>query len=64
MRASGVTYHVALRGGTATMSYDRPATAERYGLHGEQRLEYFIGSGRRGRTFLFQQDDLWFEVAY
>jgi predicted CXXCH cytochrome family protein len=60
--SSGVTYRVSVRGGTAYLAYDRAATPHRYGLHGEQQLDYFIGSGRRGRTFLYKQDDLWFEA--
>ena len=30
-------------------------------LNGEQELIYFIGSGQRGRTYLFQKDGYWFE---
>jgi len=64
--ASGVSYKLFLRGGQAWLSYDRPSTKGSNGidagLHGEQQLAYFIGSGKRGRTYLFQQDGLWFEA--
>ena len=64
--ASGVRYHVGVKGGKAFLDYDRAAgggtSSERAGLKGEEQLEYFIGSGRRGRTFLYQQEGLWFEA--
>ena len=60
--ASGVTYRVSVRGGKAYLDYDRAAGGGRGALEGEHPLEYFIGSGRRGRTFLYQQEGLWFEV--
>ncbi len=54
---SGIKYQTSLRDGQAWLTYDRTAPA----LHGEQRLQYFIGSGRRGRTYLFEQEGFWFE---
>ncbi len=30
-------------------------------LRGQQELLYFIGSGKRGRTYLFEQEGYWFE---
>jgi predicted CXXCH cytochrome family protein len=46
----------------AWLSYDRP-TLEAPGrsLEGERELEYFIGSGHRGRTYLFEKQGFWFE---
>jgi predicted CXXCH cytochrome family protein len=55
--ASGVHYRLFLRDGRAWLSYDRPNQT----LKGEQELSYFIGSGQRGRTYLFQKDGFWFE---
>jgi hypothetical protein len=55
--ASGVHYRLFLRDGRAWLSYDRPGAA----LKGEQELTYFIGSGQRGRTYIFQKDGFWFE---
>jgi predicted CXXCH cytochrome family protein len=60
--ASGVMYRVRVRAGTAYLDFDRAASDPRGALSGERQLDYFIGSGRRGRTFLYQQEGLWFEV--
>jgi predicted CXXCH cytochrome family protein len=60
--ASAVTYRVTVRGGKAYLDYSRPAGDVRGPLEGERQLDYFIGSGRRGRTFLYQQEGLWFEA--
>jgi Tfp pilus assembly protein PilF len=57
--ASGVRYRVFLRDGKAWMSYDRDHDPA---LHGEKQLIYFIGSGHRGRTYLYQVEDQWFEA--
>jgi predicted CXXCH cytochrome family protein len=54
---SGVHYRLFLRDGRAWLSYDRPGGT----LKGEQELSYFVGSGERGRTYLFQKDGFWFE---
>jgi tetratricopeptide (TPR) repeat protein len=58
---SGVEYRVFERDGQAWLSYTRDAKAGA-ALSGERQLEYFIGSGKRGRTYLYQQDSLWFEA--
>ncbi|WP_433975352.1 tetratricopeptide repeat protein [Tunturiibacter lichenicola] len=57
--ASGVRYSVFLRDGKAWMSYARDREPV---LHGERQLMYFVGSGRRGRTYLYQVEGQWFEV--
>jgi predicted CXXCH cytochrome family protein len=31
-------------------------------LKGRRELRYFVGSGKRGRTYLFEQDSYWFET--
>jgi len=60
--ASGVRYQLFRRDGKAWLSYDRQAADKtEVGLHGEQELKYFIGSGNRGRTYLFERDGFWFE---
>ena len=57
---------VFLRDGKAWMSYDRDAgpetSNEQIALHGEKQLIYFIGSGHRGRTYLYQENGQWFEA--
>ena len=47
---SGVTYRIVLRDGQPFLTYGRAQTEARPGLTGEDRLEFFIGSGKRGRT--------------
>jgi len=59
--ASGVHYRLFLRDGRAWLSYDRPNPPAGRALNGEQELEYFVGSGQRGRTYLFQKQGFWFE---
>ncbi len=61
--SSGVTYRIFLRDAAARMSFDRPAsTSHPEPLHGERELTYYIGSGHRGRTYLYQIDGQWFEL--
>ena len=60
--ASGVRYHVGVRDGKAYLDYDRAGDHGKAVLQGEEHLAYFVGSGRRGRTFLYQQEGLWFEA--
>ena len=54
---SGVHYRLFLRDGRAWLSYDQPQR----NLNGERELAYFVGSGERGRTYLFQNQGFWFE---
>jgi predicted CXXCH cytochrome family protein len=64
--ASGVQYGVFLRDDKAWMSYRRPsvrsASPADWDLSGERQLRYFIGSGHRGRTYLYEESGLWFEA--
>jgi thioredoxin-like negative regulator of GroEL len=63
--ASGIRYNVFLRDGKAWMSYAREhaeTSNEQSTLNGEKQLIYFIGSGHRGRTYLYQEDNQWFEA--
>lgn len=59
---SEIRYKLMLRDGHAWMIYDRTVTGTGPDLHGEQLLSYYVGSGRRGRTYLFAKDGLWFEA--
>ncbi len=59
--ASGVRYRLFLRDGRAWLSYERPNASPQQALKGEQELTYFVGSGQRGRTYLFQKNGYWFE---
>jgi Flp pilus assembly protein TadD len=48
----------AERSPTVWFSFERPVD----GLHGERELLYFIGSGRKGRSYLFSQAGFLFET--
>jgi hypothetical protein len=60
--ASGIRYRLIQRDGQAWMIYDRTVPGTGPALHGEQLLSYYVGSGRRGRTYLFEHDGWWFEA--
>ena len=60
-QASGIEYRLFLRDQEVWLSYDRPQGKGAMNLAGEQRLVYYIGSGHRGRTYLFERNGFWFE---
>lgn len=60
--ASGVHYRVYLDQGQVWLSYQRPNAPSGRELNGKQQLLFFLGSGRRGRTWLFQREDYWYEI--
>jgi predicted CXXCH cytochrome family protein len=57
-KASGVHYRIYSENGRAWLSFERPGDPE---MRGRRELRYFIGSGRRGRTYLFENDGFLFE---
>ena len=59
--ASGVHYRVAEENGRVWLSYERESATPDKALKGRQDLRYFLGSGKRGRTYLFEQSGYWFE---
>ncbi len=59
---SGVHYRVFARDGRAWMSYARSTGTGADALDGERELLYFVGSGRHGRTYLYQTAGEWFEL--
>ncbi|HEX3435752.1 MAG TPA: tetratricopeptide repeat protein [Pseudacidobacterium sp.] len=59
---SGIRYRLFLKDGKAWLSYHRSSDVPAHSLDGEQELLYYLGSGRRGRTYLFQRDGYWFEI--
>lgn len=59
-QSSGVHYTVSQQENRVWMSYERDDPARP--LKGRQELRYFIGSGKRGRTYLFEQEGYWFEA--
>jgi len=56
---SGVHYRVYEQGGRAWLSFDRNGADA---IHGKRELLYFIGSGDRGRTYIFLEDGFYFEA--
>lgn len=55
---SRVQYKVFEQDGKVWLSFDRNGTDE---IHGQRELLYFIGSGHRGRTYVFAKDGFFFE---
>ncbi len=58
--ASGVHYTVTREAGRVWLNYEREDPT--HALKGRQELRYFLGSGKRGRTYLFEQEGYWFEA--
>ena len=58
--ASGIHYRITEEAGKVWLSYQREDFARQ--LDGREELKYFLGSGRRGRTYLFERDGYWFEA--
>jgi len=63
---SGVHYRVYSEGKKVWMSYEREGASSQPGqgnsLNGRQEFQLYLGSGKRGRTFLFEQEGYWFEA--
>jgi tetratricopeptide (TPR) repeat protein len=55
---SGVHYRIYGEDNTAWLSFERPGDPA---VRGKRRLLYYIGSGRRGRSYLFAVDGFLFE---
>lgn len=59
-KTSGVHYRIEKTADTVWLTYERDNPDQP--LNGRQQLRYFLGSGRRGRTYLFEQRGYWFEA--
>jgi hypothetical protein len=57
-RPSGVHYRIYTEGGRAWLSFERTGDPS---VLGKRQLLYYIGSGRRGRSYLFETDGFLFE---
>jgi tetratricopeptide (TPR) repeat protein len=57
-KESGVHYRIYAENGRAWLSFDRPGDPE---VRGKRELIYYIGSGRRGRSYLFETNGFLFE---
>lgn len=62
-KASSIYYRIYKKGAHSFLSYERPGDADTRGI---QELNYFIGSGRRGRSYLSGLDGFLYEspVSY
>lgn len=60
--SSGVQYRIYQRDGRVWMSYRRRASSPQGELNGQLELLYYVGSGHRGRTYLYQAAGAWFEL--
>ena len=58
-QASGVQYRVFVENGSALLGYSREGDDT---MRGRRRLEFFLGSGNHGRTYLYSMDGYWFET--
>jgi Flp pilus assembly protein TadD len=58
-KPSGVRYRVYLKDEKAWMTFDRSGDSE---SNGKRQLLYFIGSGEKGRTYLFSEQGFLFET--
>jgi hypothetical protein len=56
--SSGVQYRIYSGAGHVWLSFERPDDP---GVRGKRELPYYIGSGRRGLSYLFAQDRFLFE---
>jgi predicted CXXCH cytochrome family protein len=54
-----VHYRITREGEKVWLSFDRDGNDP---LHGKRELRYYIGSGVRGRTYVFQVDGFYFEA--
>jgi Cytochrome c554 and c-prime len=58
---SGVHYRITENDGQVWLHFERQSSTAERSLNGERRLIYFVGSGDRGRTYLFDEGGYWFE---
>jgi predicted CXXCH cytochrome family protein len=63
---SGVNYRIDSKDGEAWLHYERTDLQPKGTLRGEERLVYYIGSGKQGRTYLYarpmEAGELWYEA--
>ncbi len=58
-KESDARYRVFKRDEKVWMNYAREGKGA---LHGEKELEYYVGSGKKGRAYLFSQEGFWFRA--
>lgn len=60
--ASGVSYRISKENGRVYLGFERKSQAGEPEMKGRRELRYFVGSGKRGRTYLFEDQNYWFEI--
>jgi tetratricopeptide (TPR) repeat protein len=60
--ASGVHYRMIFEDGQVWLTYERPGAAPDRALRGKQQLDFYLGSGRRGRTWIYEREGYWYEI--
>jgi len=60
--ASGVHYRIYRDQDQVWLSYERPNAPPDRALQGKQLLSYYLGSGKRGRTWIFEREGYWYEI--
>ncbi|HTX41563.1 MAG TPA: cytochrome c3 family protein [Acidobacteriaceae bacterium] len=60
--ASGVHYRMILDRGQVWLTYERPNAPPGRELNGKVLLRFYLGSGRRGRTWIFEREGYWYEI--
>lgn len=61
-RPSGVHYQMVLDNGQVWLTYERPHAPPDRTLSGKVPLQFYLGSGRRGRTWIFEREGYWYEM--
>ncbi len=61
-KESGVHYQIKSKDGRVFLSYERAPGLQEAPVKGDVELLDYLGSGKRGRTFLFQREGYWFEI--
>lgn len=56
--STGVRFEIAHSGNAVQLAFERPST----GLQGSRTLEWFVGSGRIGRSYLFSMDGFLYQA--
>jgi predicted CXXCH cytochrome family protein len=60
--ASGVHYRMVLENSQVWLEYERPNATPDRALKGRQELSFYLGSGRRGRTWIYEREGYWYEI--
>jgi predicted CXXCH cytochrome family protein len=59
---SGIRYQVFNEGDRVWLTYERENAPTGHELNGRQEVRYYLGSGLRGQTYLYERQGYWFEA--